>query len=243
MFCVNTCERDGHRFESGVHVFDRSACIRCGACTKECYSQALEMTGKEMTEEEVMDEVKRDEPFYESSGGGITVSGGEPMMQFEFAMAILQAAKAGKLHTCMETCGYATTGRMLAVQPLTDLFLYDLKETDNTRHRHYTGVSNERILANLRTLHDSGSAILLRLPIVPGLNDRPDHFEAVARLTRELPHLMGVEIMPYHRLGVGKQSRLAPRAESIPDIPAPSHDTVEQWAHAIRQLGVRVINV
>lgn len=239
-FCVGACVHSGHHIENGIHSYDRSACIRCGACTRECYPQALEVTGKEMTVEQVLAEVIKDQPFYENSGGGLTLSGGEPMMQFEFTRAMLQAAKASGLHTCMETSGYAITERMLAVQPLIDLFLYDIKETDPAKHRQYTGVDNDRILANLRALHAAGCAIFLRLPIVPGLNDRPDHFDNAAQLTRELPNLRGVEIMPYHRLGISKQTRLGTSAESILDIPAPAAATVGQWVVSMRQRGVQV---
>jgi pyruvate formate lyase activating enzyme len=195
-----------------------------------------------MSVEEVLAEVKKDQPFYESSGGGMTISGGEPMLQFQFATELLEAARSNGLHTCLETCGQTTTTMILAVQPLTDLFLFDIKETDNARHRQYTGAGNDRILTNLRAVHAAGGAILLRLPIVPGLNDRSDHFEAVAQLTRELPHLLGVEIMPYHRLGISKQARLGASPNQSLDIPAPSAATVAQWAHSLRQLGVHVVN-
>jgi glycyl-radical enzyme activating protein len=233
LFCARMCERGGHRFEGGKHIFDRSGCIRCGECTKECYSQALEVAGKEMTVEEVVAEVKKDQAFYENSGGGMTLSGGEPLMQFEFTREILKAAKAAGLHTCMETCGYAATERVLVVAPLTDLFLYDVKETDPARHREHTGVPSDRILSNLAALSAAGARIVLRCAVVPGLNDRPDHFAAVAKLADELKGVQAVDVLPYHPLGTSKSQRLG-RTSQLADTKPPPEDTVREWLAAIQ---------
>jgi pyruvate formate lyase activating enzyme len=234
LFCARMCERGGHRFADGKHVFDRSGCIRCGSCTRECYPQALEVAGKEMTAEEVIAEVKKDLAFYERSGGGMTLSGGEPLMQFEFTKAILEAAKAAGLHTCLETCGYATPERVMAVRPLTDLFLYDIKETDSVRHREYTGVSNDRILANLSALSAAGAKIVLRCAVVPGLNDRPDHFAAVAKLAEALAGVQAIDVLPYHPLGTSKSLRLD-KASRLAGLPTPSDETVGGWVAVIQR--------
>jgi pyruvate formate lyase activating enzyme len=233
LFCARMCERGGHRFENGVHIFDRSGCIRCGECTKECYPQALEIAGKEMTVEEVVAEVKKDQAFYENSGGGMTLSGGEPLMQFEFTREILEAAKTAGFHTCLETCGYATAEKVMAVRSLTDLFLYDVKETDAVKHREHAGVPNDRILANLSALSDAGAAIVLRCAIIPGLNDRPDHFAAVARLAETLAGVQAVDVLPYHPLGTSKSQRLG-KAPRLPDVQTPSDETVSGWVEAIQ---------
>lgn len=233
LFCVRMCERRGHRFEHGKHIFDRSRCIRCGGCTKECYPQALEIAGKTMSAEEVMTEVLKDRAFYETSGGGMTLSGGEPLMQFEFTREILKAAKAAGLSTCLETCGYASRERVMAVAPLTDLFLYDVKETDAAKHREYTGVPNDRILANLSALSAAGARIVLRCAIVPELNDRPDHFATLAGLAESLSGVQAVDVLPYHPLATSKSQRLG-KAPRLSDVQTPSDEKVRGWLDSIR---------
>jgi len=242
-YCLRTCPNEAHRMdpEQG-HVLDRASCRACGKCSKECYTGALELVGRDVTVEEVIDEVLRDRSFYETSGGGMTLSGGEPMMQIEFTEALLARGKGEGLHCCIETCGFCDFSLMERVLPYVDLFLYDIKETDDARHREFTGVPNRLILQNLRALHERGACMLLRLPIIPGYNDRDDHFDAVAALARDLPNLQGVEIMPYHRLGTSKVDRLgmdpAAREQSQP----PEQETVNDWINRLREAGVNVVN-
>lgn len=206
--CVAVCPHGGHRISDQRHRFDRSRCTRCGACAGACYAQALEVVGRPMTVDEVLDEVMKDAPFYATSGGGMTVSGGEPMAQFAFTRALLAGARARGLHTCMETSGFAAPAQFEAVRTLTDLFLYDLKETDAARHKQWTHVALAPILRNLRDLDRSGSRIILRCPVIPGLNDRDDHFAGIAALAGELGHLEEIHVMPYHPLGKSKSDRL-----------------------------------
>ena len=240
-YCAAACRQGAHQIQAGQHSFERGKCLACGECTTGCHTGALECIGREITVDEALATALRDEPFYRQSGGGLTISGGEPLMQLDFTAELLRAAKAAGLHCAVETCGYANEGWVERLQPLVDLFLYDLKETDPARHREFTGVDSARILANLHALHDAGSAVLLRLPIVPGLNDRLDHFTGIATLARRLPRLVGVEVMPYHRLGSGKQQRLG-QPDPLPDIPAPNSVTVDGWVAALRHLGVPVLN-
>jgi len=154
---------------------------------------------------EVIDEVRKDEPFYAASGGGgMTISGGEPMVQFAFTRALLQEAKTYNLHRCLDTCGFALVKRYLELLPLVDLFLYDLKETDPVRHEEYTGVALQPILDTLRVLDNAGAAISLRCPIIPGLNDRDGHLRAIAGVANSLKHLVEINLMPFHPLGESK---------------------------------------
>ncbi len=241
-FCFKVCPRRAHRMEGGRHVLDREKCIRCGACTVECCSGALELAGKKVTVEEVIREVLKDRPFYETSGGGMTLSGGEPTYQMAFTEALLQAAKNEGLHTCMETCGYADYNRFERLLPLVDQFLFDFKESDPERHLEYTGVSNARILANLRALIKHGASVLLRCPMIPGCNDREDHLEAIAAISRELPNLAGVELMPYHGLGTGKLERFGLDATRHTNTQAPTPATVAAWGTYLRERGVQVVN-
>jgi len=239
--CMEVCPRGAHRVVDGERVFDRQRCEVCGKCVEECYAEALEMVGRDATVGEVLDEVLRDRCFYETSGGGMTLSGGEPLSQIDFTDALLAAAKDANLHTCVETCGLADYKQLDRIRPMVDLFLYDWKETDPQRHKQSTGVSNERIAANLRALHAAGAKILLRCPIIPGLNDREGHFEGIARLARELDGLEGVELMPYHKLGESKTARFGLTGEDRISAEAPSRETVDAWNRRLADRGVKTV--
>lgn len=240
-YCFGACEQGGHkRNEAGAHVLDRSVCRGCGKCAAECYAGALEVIGREVSAGEVVREAMRDEAFYRTSGGGLTLSGGEPLAQIEFAEAILIGARAAELHCAVETSGYVEFERFRRLMPLVDLFLYDIKETDEKRHLAYTGMPAGLGVENLRALHELGAAILVRLPIVPGLNDREEHFAGVAELVKSLPRLLGVEVMPYHPMGAGKHARMGINAAMEP-VAMPDDATVQGWRRKLRELGVNVV--
>ncbi len=152
--------------------------------------------------------VERDRPFYESSGGGVTLSGGEPLRQPAFAAALLREAKRRGLHTVLDTCGHAPWQHVERLRGDVDLFLYDLKLVDPARHRRYTGVGNARILANLRELSRLGHRIALRVPVVPGITDDAENIAAVCAVAAALPNLAAVDLLPYHSIGEGKYRRL-----------------------------------
>lgn len=236
-YCFRACRHGAHQMVEGVHRLDRMRCHVCGNCARECYAGAVELAGREATVAEVLDEVLCDRPFYETSGGGMTLSGGEPLQQIEFASALLRAAKGQGLHTCVETCGYAEFDCFEQIFHCTDLFLYDIKETDDVRHREQTGASNELILDNLRALHDRGANVHVRAPLIPGVNQRPDHLEALARIAASLPNLLGVEIMPYHRLGSGKRQRFG-LPDNGPSPAPPDRAAVAQWCSFLKTRGI-----
>jgi len=240
--CLEICSRCAHALTAeGAHVLDRERCEVCGACTAKCYARALEMVGREMSVEDVVGEVRRDLPFYETSGGGMTLSGGEPLEQYEFCLALLREAKLAGLQNCLDTSGLAAADRILGTLPYVDLYLFDIKDTDPTRHRAHTGVGNELILANLRRLHAEGASIRLRVPLIPGVNDRQENFQGIARLAAELANLEGVELMPYHGLGAGKLTRLG-RPEDLRSVEIPEAGTVNAWIDRLAGLGVYVTN-
>jgi pyruvate formate lyase activating enzyme len=227
--CLRVCPTGAHALRDGVHHLDRTRCTRCGACAQGCHAGALEMAGRRETAGAVIDEVLRDAPFYESSSGGMTLSGGEPLLQADFAQALLTLARAHGVHTAIETSGWCATGRLEAIAPLVDLFLFDIKETDTERHRQATGVDQAPILANLARLDELGCDIILRCPIIPGVNDREAHFAALRGLAATHPCVRDIELLPYHRLGVGKRERFGlGTADDLVCTP-PEAATVAGW--------------
>lgn len=237
--CVGKCPNGAHIMAGGEHRLDRSRCKLCFACVEACCSKALEIVGKEMTVEEVLAEVVRDKPFYDESGGGMTVSGGEPLAQFEFTTNLLSGARDRALHTCLETSGFSSKGDVAALVPLVDLFLFDVKETDPEGHRAFTGQSNDVILGNLQRLDAAGAAIILRCVIIPEVNLRDVHLEAVAKLARSLRNGRGVDIMGYHPLGEGKRQRLGMDREggSGSAFTEMTREQLESAARRLRALG------
>ncbi|MFW6286758.1 MAG: glycyl-radical enzyme activating protein, partial [Candidatus Sumerlaeota bacterium] len=241
--CLRICPHSAHRMdEEGRHIIDREACTLCGQCAGECYAEALELVGKEMTVEEVMDQVGRDASYYETSGGGMTLSGGEPTLQVDFSEALLKASREEGFNNCVETCGQCEWSRLERLLPLTEWFLYDWKESDPDRHREYTGVDNVLIRENLEKLNQAGADIVLRCVMIPGLNDRDDHFDTIAELQTSLERVRGVELMPYHNLGESKLTRFDLDAAGRADSKSPEKETVEGWIQALRDRGATVLN-
>ena len=237
-------EGEGERQATAAraHVFDRELCTVCGRCAEVCPAGALEIVGKRMTVAEVIADVRKDAMFYETSGGGMTVSGGEPFAQFAFTRALLAAAHELGIHTAVEVTATVNWHRLDEVLPLVDLFLVDWKETDPALHREYTGVDNARIRTNLERLNEAGADFIIRCPIIPGLNDRSDHFAGIAELSVRLENARGAELLPYNRLGESKLERfgLADRMEVRPETP--SDETVASWIRECRSLGGRILN-
>ncbi len=240
--CVAACPQGAQRLGPAGRSIDRSCCTACGACVGACPAAALELVGREVDVAELIAEVDRDRPFYRQSGGGMTLSGGEPLLQGAFALALLQAAKAIGLHTCVETCLHVDAAILDRALPYVDLFLCDYKETDSERHRRWTGVGNERILANLRRLHASGARLRLRCPMIPGLNDRYQHVAGIAALAHELAGIDGVELMPYHPLGEGKHDRFGFAGRPAFSASAPEPAAVRAWKDELARMGVEVLD-
>ena len=205
--CEKNCPVGAHVVSADGHVFNRENCGVCGKCAEGCFANALEVCGAETTPEEVMSTVVRDMAFYEESGGGVTLSGGEPLLQFDFTYEILRQAKELGIHTAVETSGY--TARDIAeLHPVTDLWLYDIKLLREDAHLQYTGVSNHGIQENLRLLDSLGAKIVLRCPVIPDVNLSDDHFEKLAQLANSLQNVDAIHLEPYHPLGLSKAGQL-----------------------------------
>ncbi len=238
--CVTACARGGHEVTVEEHHLHLEACVRCGCCVDACLIGALEMVGQRMSVEDVLAVVRRDEPFYTQSGGGMTLSGGEPLAQFAFSKALLAAAKAEGMHTAIETAALAPWARLETLAPLLDQWMVDLKHTDNARHRALTGVPNRRILSNIRRIVDAGWPLLLRIPWVPERNADDALLDGLLAFLTTFPTPPPIEFMLYHRLGLGKWSALGGES-TLPDaIPAATRDEVEPWAERLRREGISV---
>lgn len=209
--CVRVCPQGAHSLEGGQHLLDRSKCTRCGRCAEDCLQGALTMCGREMTVQEAVETLMRDEPFFRTSGGGVTIGGGEALMQPEFAAAVLEGCKAYGVNTAIETCGYATEEAVEAVRPFTDEFLYDIKAIDPDVHRKLTGKDNARILSNLRRILSEGARVRIRMPLIHGLNDDMEMIRRTMLFVREISGtgtLTGIDLLPYHSYGVMKYGGL-----------------------------------
>ena len=238
--CAVACKTGAHSFSESGHGLNRELCVACGACADVCPTSALEISGYQKSVEDVIREVMKDKIFYDNSGGGMTLSGGEPMAQLEFSEALLIAAKEKGLHTAMETCGFSKTENYEKILPLVDLFLFDWKVSDPTLHKKYTGVDNALIEKNLRFISASGGKIVLRCPIIPTVNDTDSHFAKIAALAEELPGILSVDIEPYHPLGIGKAQRLGKQA-AFEELGIPEKAVVDSWIEKIQKMTTKIV--
>lgn len=249
--CVAACPHHAHELTRGVHTFIRERCDYAALCVTACSARALETEGRRVSVAAVMDEILPDRPFYELSGGGVTLSGGEPVLGGDFARGLLQQCRAHGLHTAVETCGAVPWSGLRALLPHTDLFMMDLKVIDPAKHRAATGQTNERILANARRLAATRIPIVFRTPVVPTVNDTPADIRAIAAFVRQLRDqrraqagtdaAITYEIMPFHRLAAGKYASLGlayPAAALEPPSPA----TMAALAEVARQEGIPTLN-
>lgn len=206
--CETVCPNHVHSFSNEFHTVAFDACKACGLCVEHCSAHALKLLGYEASSEEVMNIVKRDRAFYEASGGGLTVSGGEPTLQADFLIELLTSAKAENIHTCIETNGYIPQALLQTLLPLVDLFLLDYKVTGSKALYTFTHASGTLWQDTLHTLQEHQKPVILRLPVIPGINDMPEHFKEAAQFKHTFSCIQQIEIMPYHSIGSAKWEQL-----------------------------------
>lgn len=236
--CARVCPTGAQWSEEGRHSLRFELCIACGKCVDACDYEALRMIGYKAGADAVFEEIKRDEDFYGISGGGVTLSGGEPLMQTAVALELLKKCKAAGIHTCIETCGYSQRRNYEAVMPFTDLFLFDCKITGSSAHKKYTGVGDGLILSSLEFLHENGAGILLRCPVIPGINDTEEHFRGIAEICRQYPKILGAELLPYHNLGVSKRYAMGLPPE-LEELKTATGEQKQEWRDVLKGLGCK----
>jgi pyruvate formate lyase activating enzyme len=230
--CFERCPQGAHVMENGGRLFLRERCQACGTCVETCYAQALMLVGECKSVDEVVEEVLRDLPFYETSQGGVTLSGGEPLLQPDFSYAILERCRAEGLHTAIETAANFPWERVAAILPVTDLVMMDVKLMDAERHKACTGVPNVRILENALRLGQEAPALIVRTPIVPGINDNAEDVAAIAQFAAQLPNLLYYELLPFHPMASGKYDSLDMdyRARELKSPPKEQMDALTEVA-------------
>lgn len=232
-------DRDARGGEQPIHI-DRKACTLNGACLQACPTGALEWDSRRYTVPELMRELERDRTYYESSGGGVTLSGGEPLFQVDFAAAVMEECRRRDIHTAVETTLFMGRDALERVRPLIDLFLVDVKLFDGGAHRRYTGSDNARILDNIRYVVSTGSALTLRLPLVPGITATEENVAAIAEFAAALPGGVPLEFVNFNPLPAGKYRSLE-REWPFPDHPGPlPEDEVAHFADLARSRGAWV---
>lgn len=233
--CVEACPVHIHKFAGSEHVVDRSIqCIGCRKCEEACLYSALEIMGHDRTVEEIIEFFDQDKDFYRMSDGGITLTGGEVLAQPEAALAVLMASKARGYHTAIETCGYAAEATLSKVAPYVDLFLFDVKQMDPVKHKYWTGVNNEQILSNVRWLLENGYNVRVRMPLLKGVNDSKEEIDAVIEYFKPYRYQKNfdrIDLLPYHKLGVGKYQSLGRdyEIEGDPSLSDEDLNNIETW--------------
>ena len=220
-----------------VHV-KRELCDNCGACADKCYAGALTLCGQDWTPEDLVARLLQDKNFFDNSGGGVTVSGGEPLCQIDFVEEVLKGLKANGIHTALDTTGFAPWEDLARTLPYVDLYLYDLKHMDSKKHEATVGVPNERILDNAKRLSAAGKKLQVRIPVIPMFNDDEEKIRAAAEFCASLGDAVTVvQLLPYHNLGVMKYFRI--RDGKPMEATPPSDEKMERLRELVASCGVR----
>ena len=237
--CLEACPRGVHGLADGRRTLRRDRCAACGACTEICYAGALVLVGREMTAEEVLAEVLPDRSYYRNSGGGVTLSGGEPLAQADFCQEVLTRCRAEGIHTAVETNLAWPADRITGLLDALDLVMADLKLISPAAHERWTGAPNEQILANARRLAGEPVDLIVRTPVVPGVNDTPEEIGRIADVIRGFENLLYYELLPYHPLGAGKYESFG-MDYTLSGVTRPSDEAMRALGDEARRRGIEV---
>ena len=237
--CAKVCPAGAHRLTEAGHSFIRENCIGCGSCEKVCLGGALTLFGRQIDVEEAYRIATEDAIFYRDTGG-VTVSGGEPLLNPDFVCALFTKLKANGFHTAVDTCGNVPWESFAKVLPVTDLFLYDIKHIDPEAHRKLTGADNRRILENLRKLSESGAKIEVRMPLVPQSNDSGETLRGIGTFLKDL-NISRMKVLPYHSMARSKYAALG-MPDTMPAVPSPGDGTLHNAVELLRSYGINAIS-
>lgn len=238
--CRDVCDEHAILNNSERLLFpdtDRSRCHVCGKCVDVCFSGARELVGRRVTVDKLFTDIERDRPFYDQSGGGVTFSGGEPLMQPNFLLQILKKCSETDIHIALDTSGYVPWRTLEKTVPLVNLYLYDLKILDDAQHRKYTGVSNRLILKNLSRLSELDAKVIIRIPLIPGINDDEASVRRFAIYLSGFPKTPEVEILPYHDIAEAKYESLG-KIYRFPGVKPPTHDRLSWMVKMLQSYGL-----
>lgn len=237
--CVKVCPVGAHSFVGMQHKMDYTKCIACGACEQVCLGEALHLYGKRVTPDDIVRVVMEDDLFYRVSGGGVTFSGGEPLLQADFCADTARKLKNHGISVAIDTCGCVPFEAFEKVIPYTDIFLYDVKHIDAEAHKRYTGRSNEIILSNLRKLSDLGVRIEIRIPLIPGFNNTPDVLNEIGSFLKAL-RIEKIRVLPYHAMAAGKYVALDMKY-TLPDLQPPTEDDMSRAVWILKEYGLDAV--
>jgi pyruvate formate lyase activating enzyme len=238
--CIEACPNHAITQTPQGLVTDRKKCRACGKCAEGCAARARELIGKRVTVEEVFNEVSKDRVFYETSGGGVTASGGEPTLQPDFVRELLAGCKSSGIQTALDTCGYVIWKTLKEILRYTDLVLYDLKLTNQEEHREYTGVRSELIWENARKIAESGKPMWVRTPVIPSYTDSVENIRAIADLCAKLGNVERLDLLPYHSLGEPKYKKLGLKY-ALQGLQPPEKNAMERLKQAARERGAKIV--
>lgn len=239
--CEYVCPKNLHHFENNTHKFIREKCIACGACADVCPTNSLILAGEMMTVDEVVEEAKRDLPFFKRTNGGVTISGGEPLSQPDFTFAVLKRLKEDGVNTAVESSFYVKWNIIERIIKYVDFFLIDIKIGNNDKHRKVIGIPNELIIKNIRLLDETGAKYCIRTPIIPGVNDDKNSMREIYDIIKQLKNIEYIELMPYHSMGESKYTSLGLEKKFI-GMNAPEKELLVTLAHEFLKHGIKAIH-
>lgn len=237
--CLAACPQGAIPAGAGFLITDETLCDGCGRCADVCPAEARQICGRAMTPDDVLRAAERERLFFEQSGGGVTLTGGEPLASPDFTVALLRACKAREFHTALDTCGFAPYAALEATIPYTDLYLYDVKHMDPEAHKRYTGVDNDVILTNLRRLGEAGAAIYARMPFIPGANTDEQNLHAMGKFLARVPGVRQLNLLPYHNAAEDKHNRWSKPYE-LKGLHAPTENALQNAAKLLETYGLKI---